>query len=427
MSRLSFFSGALLTCGCTLASALHAQSVQPDGMERGVSAYLVGGDSVPVQPWIAAFVYRAEAGSNRTDLQRQFCGGTLIASEWVLTAAHCVDRLHPHEMQLVMGRSALADETRGAVFEAADIVIHPEFEPDSLRNDIALVRLATPSAAQPLPLADQGAREQLTNRLLDVYGWGQLFNPSSVGCKVEFAEGEHNPSGFTCGVATYRSNERPASLMHTQLTLHDYATCNQRYRDYVESVGLSVPPSATPGGINANSPVLCAWDKEETSTICYGDSGGPLVGNINGRPHLVGLSSFMQRGGCELSYQLSFFTEVGAYAEFITAAQQSDPSVSFYTQCPGRPRAVVERAAPTSGQAGEVTLRWGTIRNAQSYTLHVVPVPLDDQGPRQLRLNASTTSYSTTLGSGQRLLVSVQAHAPFCDGPMSTAVEVTAL
>lgn len=422
----------LLSCLPLLVCAGVLQAAKPPGVPeetQGYTAYLVGGEPVATQPWMAALVYRDEAGSTRTRAQQQTCGGTLIAPEWILTAAHCVDRLHPYELQVLLGRTVLDEENLGQVHELADIVLHPDFDRVSLRSDIALLRLATPSTATPLLLADLSAREVLTGRRLDLYGWGQLFSPSAVDCKVEFSDGPANPAGFTCGVYTTRnSRERPDSLMHAQLTLHDFASCVQRYRDYAKSVGLNVPPDATPNGLKEDEPILCAWDDEEKATLCYGDSGGPLVGLINGRPYLVGISSFMQRGGCELSYQMSFFTEVAAYRDFIDEAQSRDLAWSFHTQCPGRPRASAQLTAPgVQGGSAEVRLNWDPVLNAESYVLHVVPIPIDAAGPREITLDAQATSYTAVLPAGSRFLVSVQAKARYCDGPLSQAVEVGAL
>lgn len=419
MFKLHFFKLVVLLWAAA-SSAQAAKLSEPGADEPDAGLYLVGGEPMTAQPWMAALLYRTDTGSSRTPAQQQFCGGTLIAPEWVLTAAHCVDHMQPHEMKLILGRTTLGEVKDSELQDAADIILHPDFEPVSLRADIALVRLAMPSHAQPLPLAGTDARAVLTGQGVDLYGWGQTHDQNSQDCQVVTDNGR-NPEGFNCGIVVYQSTDHPADLLHARLTLHDYASCVQRYRDYAASVGLALPPDVTPNGLTAESPLLCAWDDAEEAALCYGDSGGPLVGYVNGRAQLVGISSFMQRGGCELSWQLNFFTEVGAYHAFIAAAQTRPASLNTF--CPGQPRARIEYGAASDGRV-PVTLRWDAMLNAQSYTLNVVPVPLDGAMPRQLRFDAGTTDYSIDLAGGQRFLVSVQAQAAACDGAPSQVVEV---
>nr|XP_032511269.1 transmembrane protease serine 9 [Danaus plexippus plexippus] len=96
---------------------------------------IIGGRPAPPGKWIWQV-----AVLNRH--KEAFCGGTLISVRWVVTAAHCVRRrlyvrLGEHDL-LVKGRGEL--EMR--VIQA---VIHPFYDPDTVVNDVALLRLPEPA------------------------------------------------------------------------------------------------------------------------------------------------------------------------------------------------------------------------------------------------------------------------------------------
>ncbi len=118
---------------------------------------IMGGIAVPssVAPSVVALVDRR--------FNDQFCGGTVVAAEWILTAAHCAVgyRSQPrHDRGRGSGRADLRTQV-GTVIPVLEVVIHPAFDRGARRNDLALLRLPTPISQPAAPLMTPRRRTHL--------------------------------------------------------------------------------------------------------------------------------------------------------------------------------------------------------------------------------------------------------------------------
>lgn len=75
------------------------------------------------------------------------CGGALISPRTVLTAAHCIDATS--SVTVILGAHFLnqiePNQQRFVVNQQAQIIVHPEWTPDLIRQDIAILHLNTPA------------------------------------------------------------------------------------------------------------------------------------------------------------------------------------------------------------------------------------------------------------------------------------------
>ncbi|NWS50959.1 TRY1 protein, partial [Probosciger aterrimus] len=106
-----------------------------------------------------------------------FCGGSLITSQWVLSAAHC----YKSTIQVQLGKHNLAlTESKQQVIRAAKIIRHSGFKSKTLDNDIMLIKLATPAqlnqAVQTIPLPTSCVTAGTTCL---ISGWGDTLSSTS--------------------------------------------------------------------------------------------------------------------------------------------------------------------------------------------------------------------------------------------------------
>ncbi len=129
---------------------------------------VVGGEPAPAGPYDAAV---------RVDrrLFNQFCSGTLIRPDVVLTAAHCFDRIDaPSELEVYFDA-----EVSGTV-DVVEFGVHPDYCGEACeldRFDYGYVRLAEPLEISPVDvLTEQDVWDEAVRlgSTVKVVGWGEV-------------------------------------------------------------------------------------------------------------------------------------------------------------------------------------------------------------------------------------------------------------
>ncbi|XP_053547790.1 trypsin [Bombina bombina] len=165
--------------------------------DRIVGGYTCPMNSVPYQVSLNAY-------------GQHFCGGSLINSRWVVSAAHCYGghiqvRLGEHNIEVLEGTEQFID--------ADKVILHPEYNPSNIDNDIMLIRLATPATlneyVQPISLPTR-CDPAGTQCLLS--GWGNTQS-----------NGVHFPDVLQCLDAPILSNQECSNAYPKRIT--DNMTC----------------------------------------------------------------------------------------------------------------------------------------------------------------------------------------------------------
>uniref|UniRef100_A0ACB8EVE2 Uncharacterized protein n=1 Tax=Sphaerodactylus townsendi TaxID=933632 RepID=A0ACB8EVE2_9SAUR len=265
------------------------------GRPKVSSPRIVGGEKANEGEW----PWQVSIRNNRLHT----CGGSLISSQWVVTAAHCFEGpLVPEEFRVHLGEYELPKPLPSMVSSGVSkIIVHPYYAGDGLSADIALLQLEKPVdfSRTILPICLPGA-----------------------------VDPEPFPAGMSCWVTGWGNlyPEAPfvtRTLQELKVPILGVEDCDRMYHNNTFSDSEDVPE----GYRLIHKDMICAGYPEGKKDSCQGDSGGPLACKLNGTWFLAGVVSF--GFSCSEANRPGVYTRITSYIDWIQEAMaQNSKTVS---------------------------------------------------------------------------------------------------
>ncbi|PWA01852.1 hypothetical protein BB558_002023 [Smittium angustum] len=215
------------------------------------------------------------------------CGGTLLMPDVVVTAAHCVynelkQKLPVSSFYISVGDSRYLNE-ESDTYKIETINIHPEFDIESLDNDLAIVTLLENISNQKVTYSKIFNKEVNGDMAVEAAGWGAVSN---------------------------ESEKTPETLMSVELRVSFSKNCKALNYLWDE-----------------NKKSVCTSNVNGKDT-CFGDSGGPLLYTGDIKRPIVGIISYgaspeqSEKVECGIDGGVAYFTNLNYYIPWIKSIPQ---------------------------------------------------------------------------------------------------------
>ncbi|CAG7818291.1 unnamed protein product [Allacma fusca] len=217
------------------------------------------------------FKYQASLQRRTSSGYSHYCGASLVSSSVVVTAAHCVHGRNAGAMQVLLGSLYVSgpQAARGSRYNVSRAIVHENYVPSTVANDIALLLLSEPVLK----------KENIEPVLVPTFN----------------AELDEKTDCIVSGWGVQEEGGRVArTLRYVNVPIVSDTECKLDYsnQEITESM-------------------ICAGLTQGGKDSCQGDSGGPLVSN--GR--LVGIVSWGY--GCARPGYPGVYTKVSLFAPWI--------------------------------------------------------------------------------------------------------------
>jgi endopeptidase E len=245
------------------------QAIKPsiDGSTLNPSMRIIQGQVAVPDSWPWTVSLRSRSGSK---IGNHFCAGSLIYSQYVVTAAHCLVNKRKESVAVIIGENKLDSPIDSShIFYVQDMLVNQKFNEQQITDDIALIKLArVASTTTKICLPDANYTRIFFQRLVLV-GWGSTTGSNAV-------------------------SDLSNDLLQTILKVDNSDSACQ-------------PTSSN----------YCAVSNGN-SNACYGDSGGPLMFYVDGQWILYGLTSYIiaSSGLCLPNFP-SYYTAIPVFLDWI--------------------------------------------------------------------------------------------------------------
>ncbi|POM71033.1 Serine protease family S01A [Phytophthora palmivora] len=363
--RASVFASALvttLTQGYTFSDTSDVSTtVESTGLTTNEEERIYGGSEADASKFPFVVSLREDEAGGST-----YCGGTLIASQYVVTAGHCV-KTDEATIYASIGSAFGSGSGDGQQVKVIEGYRHPMYNKTAHLYDVGVLKLEKEVTTDTIDLSATDGSDNEVGTVATVSGWGLTENGSQ-------------------------------SLVMEQVNVQiiSNAECNKQYSDRI-----------TEG-------MLCAGDGNGKDT-CNGDSGGPLIANNV----LIGIVSWGGKCGVNagvytrVSYVLDFINDIvsgGTGSSFTSAAgstsedkspgsTSTDTTDTPSTETPATKAPVTESPTIETPTAAPTTI---PTTEAPETTAPETEIPNTDQADQSESMSDSVDEYAPSTDSAEQ-------------------------
>lgn len=268
------YARLLTVVACLLGTTVSASQGRTEAQK--LSTRIVGGVTTTVAD--VPFIVSLRKGG------QHYCGGSIVSSRWILTAAHCVADFDPDE--IVAGSSRLAIDGTSQRFAVEKVISHPNFSKTvDMSSDFALIKIKSKTT---LPMA-----------------WLNRTSPRFI------KQSDFTVAGW--GLTSESANDVSELLQSVKVPFVSQATCEKQLQ--------TLSPSKNN---HLDNTMFCAGVPQGGKDSCQGDSGGPIFykDSASGKYMLAGVVSW--GFGCARPGQSGIYGDVSSAYKWILNTMYSD-------------------------------------------------------------------------------------------------------